>query len=406
MALINAIPFDGVAIGSSTWREFQRRHLGLFRTISSSDGLIYTPAEAGLRVAKVSATSVSVASGSGWANGVAFWSEAGKNLAVAAAHATYTRYDYVVVRVNMITKEALLTVLQGTPAASPSEPVLDKSAAPYYDVPLALLTITPGTGISVVHERREFTNGATSVLRYVHNTSSVTMRPGDIVIWSGFNPFDVTSTATAGDPKSAGVIATSIPPGGWGLMTVYGVGLVRINLTSGPGTRVATSSAALLANESPTNWIATLLESGSPGSVVRCWVDTSALMERVVTLTRGNQESTTLTSFNYINGMSANLSLRWGGAVQITMRGFAMYEGAIGHTVQFAAAIDAQESMGHLTGNGVHVNTPGPFSFTHIFDNIPAGNHTAGVKWRVSSGGNTGLLRGDVLTAVCQIRVL
>ena len=111
MALINAIPFDGVAIGSSTWREFQRRHLALFRTVSSSDGLIYTPAEAGLRVAKISGTSVSVTSGSGWANGVAFWSDAAQNLAVAAAHATYTRYDTVVVRVNMITKEALPTVL-------------------------------------------------------------------------------------------------------------------------------------------------------------------------------------------------------------------------------------------------------------------------------------------------------
>jgi len=239
----------------------------------------------------------------------------------------------------------------------------------------------------------------------VHNTSSVTMRPGDIVIWSGFNPFDVTSTATAGDPKSAGVIATSIPPDGWGLVTVYGVGLVRINLTSGPGTRVATSGAGLMANEYPTNWIATLLESGSPGSVVRCWVDTSALMERVVTLTRGNQESTTLTSFNYINGMSANLSLRWGGAVQITMRGIATYSGAVGPSVQFAAAIDAQESIGHISGNA-NADYRGFFSFTHLFDNIPAGNHTAGVKWRVSSGGNTGFLRGDIFTAICQIRVL
>lgn len=406
MTLINAIPFDGVAIGSSTWREFQRRHLAVFRAPSASDGLIFSEAEAGLRVARVNGTTVQVTSGSGWANGVAFWNESATNLAVAAAHATYNRYDMVVVRVNMIDKNASLYVKQGTPAATPVEPAIDKSGAPYYEVPLAMLTVAAGQGITVVQERREFISNTSGIHRYVRNDSGLYLYPGDIVRWSDFNPWNVNLTATPGDVNTAGVMASTVPPAGYGLMTVYGIGFVHLNITSGPGTRVGTSSVWRRAAETPTNWIATLLESGSPGSVVRCWVDTSALMERVVTLTRGNQESTTLTSFNYINGMSTNLSLRWGGAVQITMRGFAMYEGAIGHTVQFAAAIDAQESMGHLTGNGVHVNTPGPFSFTHIFDNIPAGNHTAGVKWRVSSGGNTGLLRGDVLAAICQIRVL
>lgn len=406
MTLINAIPFDGVAIGSSTWREFQRRHLAVFRAPSASDGLIFSEAESGLRVARVNGTTVQVTSGSGWANGVAFWNESATNLAVAASHATYDRYDMVVVRVNMIDKNASLYVKQGTPAAAPVGPAIDKSGMPYYEVPLARLTVAAGQGITVVQERREFISNANGIHRYVRNDSGYYLYPGDIVKWSDFNPWNVNLTATPGDVNTAGVMATTVAPGDYGLMTVYGIGFVQLNITSGPGTRVGTSTVGRRAAETPTNWIATLLESGSPGSVVRCWVDTSALMERVVTLTRAVQESTTLTSFNYINGMSVNLSLRWGGAVQITMRGLARFDGVVGPTVQFAAAIDAQESMGHFTGNGSTVAFQGPFSFTHIFDDIPAGNHTCGVKWRVTSGGNTGYLDGHILPSVCQIAVL
>lgn len=405
MTLINALPFDGVAIGSSTWREFQRRHLALLRGISASDGLVYTEAEAGLRVARLNATTVQVTSGSGWANGVAFWNESAKNLAVAAAHATYNRYDMVAVRVNMIDKNASLVVKQGTPAATPVSPAMDKSSAPYYEVPLAHLTVAAGQGVTVVQDWREFISNANGIHRYVRNAGSAVLYPGDIVIWSSFNPWDVTTTASVGHVNTAGVMASTVAPGDYGLMTVYGVGLIHLNITSGPGTRVGTSTVERRADETPTNWIATLLESGQPGSTVKCWVDTTQLMERVVTLTRDNQESTTLTTFNYVNGMNTSLAMRWGGAVQITMRGIATYSGAVGPTVQFAAAIDAQESLGHISGNA-NVDYRGFFSFTHIFDNIAAGNHPAGVKWRVSADGNTGYLRGDVLTAICQIRIL
>lgn len=406
MTLINALPFDGIEISSETWRKFQGQVLMPMRVTQNDDGIYYSPSNNQFKVAKVNATTVSVQPGSGMAIGLPFWSESVVNLTVAAAHATYTRYDYVVMRANFIDKEARLTVLQGTPASSPAEPTLDKSAAPYYDVPLALLTITPGTGVSVVGDHREFIHGAPGLQRMVRNNGGSTMYPGYIVVWDQFSPINVLTTTTPGSVWTAGVIDSVIPPGGYGLLTEYGLGRVWLAAARGAGERVGTSATAGSANLLDYNYVAQLLESGSAGDTVRCWVDTSQLKEPVVTLTRSVQESTTLTSFSYINGMSATLSLRWGGRVQITMRGLARFEGAIGPTVQFAAAIDAQLSMGHLTGNGSTVNFPGPFSFTHIFDHIPAGNHTCGVQWRVTAGGNTGYLDGHVLPSVCQIMVL
>jgi len=371
-----------------------------------NDGIYYTPWTGQFKVTRASATQITVQSGAGMANGLPFWSTWTLSLPVAAAHATYTRYDMVVVRVNFIDKEARVTILQGTPAASPVGPALQKSAAPYYDVPLARLTVEPGSGVTTVSDFRDFISGASSVQRVVRNADSTTLLPGHIVAWNQFNPIDVFRTNEASSVWTAGVIETTIAPGEFGLMTEYGVGRVKINMTGGPGARFGTSTQLGFATEQPFNYVATLLESGSSGDVVRAWIDTTRLRDPMITMTRSVDEQTSLTTFNYVNGLSKTFFLRHGGRVQITMRGFAMYEGEHGGTVQFAAAIDAQQSMGHLTGNAGDLNAPGPFSFTHIFDNIAAGQHTAGVKWRVSSSGNTGYLRGDVLAAVCQILVL
>jgi len=370
-----------------------------------NDGIYYTPTTGQFKVTRVSATQVSVQSGAGMANGLPFWSTSTINLPVAAAHATYTRYDFVVVRVNFIDKEARVTILQGTPAASPLEPTLQKSAAPYYDVPLARLTVEPGSGVTTVSDFRDFISGASSVQRVVRNADSTTLLPGHIVAWNQFNPIDVFRTNEASSVWTAGVIETTIAPGDFGLMTEYGVGRVKIDMSGGPGARFGTSTQLGFATEQPFNYVATLLESGSSGDVVRAWIDTTRLRDPMITMTRSVDEQTSLTTFNYVNGLSKTFFLRHGGRVKISARGLAYYSGAVGQVVEFAAAIDAQEKRIFLSGN-VHNDYRGVFYAEHIFDNIAAGQHTAGLKWRVSSGGNTGYLHGSYFGTVVQILVL
>lgn len=412
MTILNAIPFDGVEINSSTWRLFQQQFLAPMHASENDDGLVYLPRSGNFKVSQraVGANmSVDVASGAAWAAGLSVWSGSTYNLPISAAHASFTRYDMVCIRVDHINKEARLVVKEGTPSSSPVEPVMDKSGEPYHEVPLARVTVGPGVlqiTNADIDDRREFIGHAPGIVRWVKNVSGQTMLPGHIVVWDGFSPVDVTFSTTPADSKTAGCMATLTPHNGFGLMTVFGMGLVRMAELKGTGTRVGTSTLAGLAQESARNYIATLLDTpGAQGYAVQCWIDATRIREQTITLTRAVQETTTLTSFAYANGLSTNLFMQHAGKVMITMRGIATYSGTTGQTVQFAAAIDDQESVGYISGNG-NADYRGFFSFTHLFDPIYAGNHTCGLKWRVTVSGGQGILHGQILPTVCQIEVL
>lgn len=390
MSLI-AFPFDGVEISSRDWRNFQTRFLTNMTSFARHSGVIYSPAVEGFKVSRVSSTRVSVTGGFAWVSGMPVFQDTGVNLDVAAAHATYTRYDYVVIRVDFLSKTATLAVKQGTPASSPAAPALDKSGSPYFEIPLALLTIAPGSGISSVGERREFISGASSMIRRVRNVSSAELRPGDIVSWDSFSPIDVKPSTTAGDKWTAGAIASVIPPGEYGLLTERGIGLVKLGENLGVNSRVAASSTSGVGRTHPVNWFATLLESGSSGSVVRAWIDTTRLVEPLITLNTSNQ-STTIASHSYINGLSDTFFLRWGGRVMFS----AWIQASVtsGGTLYFRLQLDG----GTKEMLRVSADRPGPTfqQATLIFDQVHAGQHTAGLTWAVSSGATGNLPTGTV----------
>ena len=396
MTLINALPFDGVSISSETWRQFQRHILQPMGSSTLKDGIYYTPWTGQFKVTRVSATRVSVQSGAGMANGLPFWSTSTINLPVAAAHATYTRYDFVVVRVNFIDKEARVTVLQGTPAASPVAPALQKSAAPYYDVPLALLTVAPGSGVTTVSDRREFISGASSVQRVVRNADNTTLLPGHIVAWNQFNPIDVVRTNQASSVWTAGVIETTIAPGAYGLMTEYGVGRVRINMSRGPGARFGTSTQPGIATERPYNYVATLLESGASGDVVRAWIDTTRLRDSMLIINRNVQQQTTLTNPEPIEGFNTSIFFRHGGRLLLTFMGLTYISAGPGLVI-YQFEVDGVQ-YGFLASSQTDV-WKGAFCSTIIVDNIVAGQHNIRVNWYVNTAGTTAILRGDYFTS-------
>lgn len=410
MTLIDAIPFDGVSIGSDTWRTFQQGFLAPMRTAVSDDGLIYSPVDNGFKVTQRAAgatMSVDVSAGAAWANGLAAWSDEAVNLPIAAAHATYARFDYVVVRADFVTKEARVTVKQGTPAAVPTPPVLDKSAAPYYEVPLALVTVGAAVVTIVtaaIEDRREFINSAPGVMRMVKNVSGYTLLPGSLVAWNEYSPTEVRYTTTPSDPNTAGVIASIIPNDGVGLMTVQGVGLVKLKDPLGPGTRVGSSNAAGQAQENALNYIATLLELGASGQTVRCWVDMTQLKHPTISLTNANYEQTTLDNFAYVNGLSTTFTMRRPGKVMLTFRGKIAANTHLGY-VHFALRVDGQTVPVHRQ---LWVQNNFTLTFMHIFDGIHAGAHTAGVQWKKQDDGaaTIGYLDGTIYPTTLQIEVL
>lgn len=406
-----AIPFDGVSISSGVWRWFQQLFLSPMHTSSPDDGLVYALTNEGFKVTQRAAganMSVDVSAGQAWADGLAVWAQSAANLAIAAAHATYTRYDYVVIRADNASKTATLTVRQGTPAASPVEPALEKSGEPFYDVPLARITVSPGVSSIVaaaIDDRREFVNSAPGVMRAVKNVSGATMYPGHIVAWNDWSPLEVVFSTTPADPNTAGCIASIIPHNATGLMTVQGVGLVRLAEALGTGSRVGTSSAAGLGQENALNYIATLLESPPAiGSAARCWVDLGQLKHPTITLTNSNLEQTTLTSYAYVNGLSATFTMRRPGKVMMTFRGLPSLNQHLG-SADFALALDGQTvPMHHL----VWALTGHPVTLVYVFDQIHAGAHTGGVKWKKQDEGATTIayLNGALNPTTLQIEVL
>ena len=64
-----------------------------------------------------------------------------ETLAIAAADTTNPRIDRVVIRRSLTNREAVLAVITGTPAASPTAPALTQNTAGTYEIPLATVTV-------------------------------------------------------------------------------------------------------------------------------------------------------------------------------------------------------------------------------------------------------------------------
>lgn len=67
-------------------------------------------------------------------------------------------------------------------------------------------------------------DGTDAVYVRVKNNSSTTLTNGDVVVWdtTDNDGISVTTTNTPGNARVAGVIAETIPAGGYGAMQVYG----------------------------------------------------------------------------------------------------------------------------------------------------------------------------------------
>ena len=108
------------------------------------DGVVATGNELAVAETSPPAMSVRVNTGKAFIGGYYFEVHTGQEtLAIAAAHATLPRIDRVVVRRDLAGRTALLAVLPGTPAASPTAPALTQVAAGVWEIPLAQVAVAP-----------------------------------------------------------------------------------------------------------------------------------------------------------------------------------------------------------------------------------------------------------------------
>lgn len=112
--------------------------------VIASTGII-----SGTAITAGSGMSVNVASGSAIVKGFYWESDATVNLAVAAAHATYQRKDYVVLSANQVANSVTLAVVTGTAdAGGGTLPTLTQTSTTW-QMPIGVITI-PAAAVSLV----------------------------------------------------------------------------------------------------------------------------------------------------------------------------------------------------------------------------------------------------------------
>lgn len=127
----------------------------------------------GLKVtADGSSRAVQLATGRGWVRGFYYENDASLTIPVAAAHPTLPRIDAVVIRLDTAANTVLATVIQGSPAASPSAPALVNTAT-QFDVLLALVSVPAAATVITlanVTDRRVFAAGGGKMFRRSPNS--------------------------------------------------------------------------------------------------------------------------------------------------------------------------------------------------------------------------------------------
>lgn len=169
---------------------------------------------------------LNVAAGYGIINGRLYHNNASLSLALDAAHATYGRYDRVVLRLDTAqdTRSMVLAIVKGTPAASPTVPALINSGS-VSEIAIANILV-PATATSLLSGNLtdERINGGTVAQvvtgSYVGNGTgnprviNIGFKPSLLMIsnYNGSNPtHNLFGSLTAtSSPNSVGIASTGI----------------------------------------------------------------------------------------------------------------------------------------------------------------------------------------------------
>jgi hypothetical protein len=237
-------PFDagaGKDVMENQWGQMAR----FWRTT----GVIKQAAGASLNEMAVFADSsgmqVKVPSGEAWVEGFYFKSTAQETLSISTAHATLTRWDTVIIRLDWTANTIDLAVLTGTASASPSDPALTQNTTTWE---IALARVVVGAAVSTIASDKivdQRTLSRYGVWPELYNRAAATISAGGVAIIDSANSQAAKTTTVSADPASVVVFTEDVAVGSKGLVARVGeVTTVLVQGNVSIGDWLVTSSTA------------------------------------------------------------------------------------------------------------------------------------------------------------------
>lgn len=236
----------------------------------------------GLRVIAQSpvTTNVDVHPGAALVQGISYLNTAVVSLAVGANVSGNPRIDTVILRADYALQTVRLALKAGTPAATPTPPVLTQIAGVMWEIPIA--DIAAANAFASITDanitpRQEWLNAAAGIyLDNVLNNSGGDLETGDLVINDSSANRAATTTTRANDPRAMGVWVGRTASGSYGRVLKSGIGYVKANGAVTRGQRMVSSGtvkqAAVNTSAEAGRTLATALETTSGAGLVLCHV--------------------------------------------------------------------------------------------------------------------------------------
>lgn len=311
-------PWNGTTVGDAgpytdqQWHELYRYIIGLGGN-RNNVGIFLgsgTQPSDGLRVLEQSpaAAAVNVLPGSALVNGIAYMSDATEAVLIAANASGNPRIDTVVLQADYALQECRLTILQGTPAATPVPPSLTQVDGTLWEIPVADIEVANGfvtIAQANIIPRHEWVNAPPGVyLDHVANNSGADLQDGDVVVWDNTGFQLVTTTTTLDDKSVAGVWRGRTANGLYGRVQTKGLGFVRTNAAVTVGDLLVSSTTvkqAVSTTGAINKSIGRVLETTSGAGLALCNIDVHTVRYEDYILIR-DEKSSGVAAASIVNG--------------------------------------------------------------------------------------------------------
>ena len=239
------------------------------KLLNGIDGVLRTNGSAlAVIQATPAAMSVIVGTGMSWFNGIEYDNTVAKTLVIGAAHASYNRYDYIVVEADFTGNTCVAKVVPGTAAASPTAPTLTQTDGVLWQFPLALVLV-PAAATSIL------TADITDVRKMLFGTTiPYVLDGGTLAITTGSKgiiprlPFSCTITGWTLIADQTGSIVIDVKK------STYAAFPTTTSIVA--AAKPTLSSAQKATSTTLTGWTVALLE----GDVLEFYVDSCTTITR------------------------------------------------------------------------------------------------------------------------------
>lgn len=251
-------PWTGTTLGDSgpysadQWAQIYRSAFGNGAADSDSGPIMGSGAapDPGLTVSATgpASASVNVSAGAALVHGTFYIDDATVNLAIASNVSGNPRIDTIILRKDWTSQTVRLTVLQGTPNATPVATNLTQTDGVLWEVPLADIAVASGFSSlaqSTITPRRVWANVADGVyLNDILNNTAGILVAGDVVVRDATADRAAKTTTTLNDATVFGIWMARTAAGGYGRLVQRGIAYVNLTAAATRGDLVVVSATA------------------------------------------------------------------------------------------------------------------------------------------------------------------